>query len=218
MDAVTISPTIESRLHRIAFQLALFTILYNILEGFVATILGYDDKSLALFGFGADSFIEVISGLGIAHMIVRMRMHPDRNRGTFERTALRITGFSFYGLATGLLATGVYNLSTGHKPETTLWGVIISLVSILIMWALIYGKTKVGNQLRSEAILADAECTRVCIYMSVVLLVSSGINEITKLPGVDAIGALCLAALSFKEGKECFTKAASNELCACKDD
>jgi divalent metal cation (Fe/Co/Zn/Cd) transporter len=34
-------------------------------------------------------------------------------------------------------------------------------------------KTRVGKQLGSDAILADANCTRVCVYMSVVLLLSS---------------------------------------------
>ena len=52
-----------------AYQLSLFTIFYNIVEGLVSMILGYKDETLALFGFGVDSFIEVVSGIGIAVMI-----------------------------------------------------------------------------------------------------------------------------------------------------
>ena len=89
-------------LHKSAFSLALFTIVYNIVEGIVSTYFGYENESLALFGFGIDSFIEVISGLGIAHMILRIQRQPDSNRDKFEKTALRITGFSFYGLVSGL--------------------------------------------------------------------------------------------------------------------
>jgi divalent metal cation (Fe/Co/Zn/Cd) transporter len=55
----------------------------------------------------------------------------------FERTALRVTGAAFYLLAVGLAVTAVYNLFTAHKPETTLPGLIISLVSIAAMWLLV---------------------------------------------------------------------------------
>ena len=74
-------------LYNIAFGLAIFTIVYNIAEGLISTYLGFEDESLALFGFGSDSFIEVISGLGIAHMIIRIQRKPNSNRDNFERTA-----------------------------------------------------------------------------------------------------------------------------------
>ena len=103
------------------------------------------DEALTLFGFGVDSFIEVISGLGILMMVLRIRRNPDTPRSQFERTALRITGTAFYLLAAGLAITAAYNVITGHKPTTTLPGLIIALVSIAIMWALVSGKRKVGR-------------------------------------------------------------------------
>jgi divalent metal cation (Fe/Co/Zn/Cd) transporter len=216
MNSISIIDANKRRLYRITFGLAIFTIVYNIIEGLVATYFGYEDESLALFGFGLDSFIEAISGLGIAHMVLRIRFQPDGNRDKFEKTALRVTGVAFYLLAIGLTVSGCYNIWTGHKPETTFWGVIISLISILIMWVLIFGKIRMGTQLNSEAILADARCTKVCIYMSVVLLATSAVYEITKIPYIDAIGTLGLAYFSFTEGKECFEKARGNEHCSCK--
>lgn len=206
------------RLYKVAFGLALFTIIYNLAEGLVATYFGYEDESIALFGFGVDSFIEMISGIGIAHMILRIWHYSKGDRDAFERTALRVTGFAFYGLAIGLLATGLYNVWTGHKPEATLWGVIIAIISIVVMLFLIYGKTRVGRQLHSDAILADAQCTKVCIYMSVVLLASSGIYEWTSFGYVDAIGALGIAWFSYREGRECFEKAKSNSYACCDHD
>jgi divalent metal cation (Fe/Co/Zn/Cd) transporter len=200
----TLTPETTNRLYRLAFRLAVFTIIYNIVEGLIAAYFGYEDESMTLFSFGLDSFIEALSGLGIAHMILRIRQNPDANRTAFERTALRITGFAFYILAVGLVLTGIYNLYTGHKPQTTFWGVVISVISIVVMLLLLYGKMKAGKQLNSSAILADAECTRVCIYMSLVLLASSGIYELTHIAYIDSIGTLGLAYFSFREGKECF--------------
>ena len=63
----------KESLYRWAYALALITIFYNILEGLVSVYFGMDDKTLALFGFGLDSFVEVISGVGIWHMVKRIR-------------------------------------------------------------------------------------------------------------------------------------------------
>lgn len=205
----------SSKLYNVAFGLALFTIIYNVAEGLISTYLGFEDESLALFGFGADSFIEVISGLGIAHMIIRIQRDPDSNRDQFERTALRITGFAFYILVFALVVTSLYNIWIGHKPITTFYGVVISTISILVMWLLVKWKRSVGYKLNSEPILADANCTMVCVYMSVILLVSSGIYELTSITYIDSIGTLGLAYFAFKEGRECFAKANSDKYCGC---
>jgi divalent metal cation (Fe/Co/Zn/Cd) transporter len=125
-----------------------------------------------------------------------------------ERTALRITGASFYLLATGLAATAIYDLYTAHKPTTALPGLLISLISIAIMWVLVMCKRKIGRGLHSAPILADANCSMVCIYMSVVLLASSLIYQLTGFGFVDSLGALGLIYFSIHEGKEAFEKAA----------
>ena len=213
MEKISITNT--NKLFKIAFGLAVFTILYNIVEGIVSTYLGFEDESLALFGFGSDSFIEVISGLGITHMILRIQGNPNSRRDDFERTALKITGTSFYILVFGLALTSVYNIYIGHKPITTFWGVIISIISIVVMWALVIWKKGVGTRLNSAPILADANCTLVCVYMSIILLISSGIYEIFGIPYIDSVGTLGLAYFAFKEGKECFEKAKNDHHGCC---
>jgi divalent metal cation (Fe/Co/Zn/Cd) transporter len=205
----------EQKLYNTAFQLSLFTIFYNILEGIVSMILGIEDETLSLFGFGADSFIEVISGIGIAAMIIRIRRNPESSKSKFEINALRITGTSFFLLSTGLLAGIVLNIVNQNKPVTTIWGVIISLVSIAVMVWLMLAKRNVGRKLDSDAIIADANCTRVCVYMSLVLLISSLIYELTGFAYADAIGAAGLLYFSISEGKEAFEKARGKE-CDCK--
>ena len=207
--------THKNKLYKTAFGLAVFTIVYNIAEGLISTYLGFEDESLALFGFGSDSFIEVISGLGIAHMILRIQNNPNSKRDDFERTALRITGIAFYILVFGLVITSFYNIWQAHQPLTTFWGVIISIISILVMWFLVLWKRNVGNQLNSAPILADANCTMVCVYMSIILLISSGMYELFGIPYIDSIGTLGLSYFAFKEGRECFEKAKSDKNCCC---
>ncbi len=140
-------------------------------------------------------------------MQVRQPTANDGLRARFERTALRITGGSFYLLAIGLLVTAVYNLVAGHRPEATLSGIVISLVSIAVMWALVMGKRRVGRALDSAPILADANCTMVCIYMSLVLLFASLVYQLTGFGFTDSLGAVGLIYFSVNEGRESFEKA-----------
>jgi divalent metal cation (Fe/Co/Zn/Cd) transporter len=214
---LTANTTVSTgRLYKVALALAIFTIIYNAVEGLVSTWFGYENGTLSLFGFGADSFIEVMSGIGIAHMVTRIQQNHKSKRDKFEKTALQITGLSFYILVAGLVITSLYNIYTGHKPTTTFWGIVISIISIVVMGLLIIGKTRTGKLLNSEAILADAECTRVCIYMSVILLISSTVYELTSFKYIDSIGTLGLSYFAFKEGKECFEKANSEKYCSCE--
>jgi divalent metal cation (Fe/Co/Zn/Cd) transporter len=210
-------PDREQQLHKWASALALFTIFYNFAEGMVSVFFGIEDGTIALFGFGVDSFVEVISGIGIWHMVKRIRQEGVRNRDAFERTALRITGTAFYILSAGMVITAGINIYQGYKPETTFWGIIVSVISILFMWALIHYKVKVGKELNSEAILADANCSRVCMWLSAILLLSSAGYELTGIGLMDSFGAAGIAYLSFREGREAFWKAKGSLQCNCQD-
>jgi divalent metal cation (Fe/Co/Zn/Cd) transporter len=214
MNSISLSGH-EKKWYDLAFILGIFTIAYNLVEGIIATWFGFEDETLALFGFGVDSFIEMISGVGIVYMVMRIRQQPHSDRSGFEKTALKITGYSFYLLVAGLTLSSLLTIYLGRKPVTTFWGVIVSLISIVVMLFLIYGKIKTGKALNSDAILADANCTKVCIYMSCVLLASSAIYEFTGFAYADALGTLGLAWFSYAEGKECFEKAANNKHCGC---
>lgn len=207
-----------NKLLRTAFVLSLITIIYNIAEGVVSVYFGLEDETLALFGFGVDSFVEVISGIGIFHMILRMKYSKIETRDEFEKTALRITGFAFYILTAGLVTGAGINIIQNAKPETTIVGVIISVISILTMYYLMNAKMKVGKEMKSDAIIADANCTKTCFYLSFLLLASSGLYEIFQIAYIDALGSLGIAYFAFKEGREAFEKIRTGNLaCSCDD-
>jgi len=206
MSAIT-DGNFENRLLKYALWLGIFTVVYNLLEGVVSIYFGATDETLTLFGFGVDSFIEVLSGIGIVAMVLRIQRNPDSPRSDFEKTALHITGTAFYLLAGGLGISVLYNIITAHKPVNTLPGVIISIISIAVMWLLVNTKRRVGHALHSEPILADANCTLVCVYMSLVLLASSFIYQFTGLGFIDSLGAVGLIYFSINEGKEAYEKA-----------
>jgi divalent metal cation (Fe/Co/Zn/Cd) transporter len=204
----------ELKQYKRAAVLAQITIFYNLIEGIVSVIIGVADETLSLFGFGADSFVEVLSGIGIWNMVQRMKHNPNADPGLFEKRALRITGTAFYILTVALLITASINLYQQHRPVTTFWGIIIAAISIFTMWALIHYKVKIGKQLNSDAILEDANCTKACLYLSFTLLLASVGYELTGIGGIDSMGAIVIAIFAFREGKESFEKA-RGELCRC---
>lgn len=219
MEIPTISSAettqMRSNLYKRASLLAQITVLYNLIEGVVSVSFGVKDETLSLLGFGIDSFVEVLSGIGIWNMVRRIRDNPDANPGPFEKKALQITGTAFYILGVGLFVTAGINLYQGHRPETTFWGIVIAVISIFTMWVLIYFKVKVGNQLNSDAILEDANCTKACLYLSFILLLASAGYELTGMGGIDSIGAVLIAIFSFREGRESFEKS-RGESCHCE--
>jgi len=215
---LTFGRPIQGRTHfyRWASALALLTIFYNTLEGCVSTFFGIQDKTIALFGFGLDSFVEVVSGIGIWHMIRRMKQTDAITHDSFEKRALQITGGGFYVLAVGLIVTSSSNIYRGSKPETTFWGIVVSVISILSMWALIHYKMKIGKQYNSQAMIADANCSKACMYLSIILLVSSVGYAVTGIGTIDPVGAIGIAVFSYREGKEAFDKSKGHPTCGCQ--
>jgi Cation efflux family len=205
------------QLYRTAALLALITVFYNTLEGLVSVWFGAEDETISLFGFGLDSFVEVISGIGIWHMVLRLGKGELSERDTFEKNALRITGYAFYLLTAGLTATSIISIFEGHRPTTTRWGIVVAVVSIASMWLLLHYKVRVGNALNSPAILADAACTRACLLLSLVLLAASAGYALTGIGWLDAAGSLFIAMFSAREGRETLRKA-RGLTCSCSGD
>ena len=141
-----------------------------------------------------------------------MKYEEVANRDKLEITALKITGVSFYLLTFGLTVGGILNIIENRSPETTVVGIIISVISLFTMYFLIKYKMKVGKELDSAAIIADANCTKTCFNLSIVLLVSSALYEIFKINYIDVLGSLVIAYYAFKEGREAFEKAKEEKI------
>jgi len=206
--------SIDTKYFQYALILAILTIGYNLLEGLVSVYFGYQDETLTLFGFGLDSFVETISAIGILNMTINIRKNLTAERGSFEIQALKITGWCFYVLSAILAIGAILSLVENKAPETTFVGVLIGSISIISMWLLIIAKKNVGNKLNSDAMIADANCNLVCLYMSFVLLASSLLFELTGFGWIDSLGTAGIIWFSTKEGKEAFLKAKGNS-CEC---
>jgi divalent metal cation (Fe/Co/Zn/Cd) transporter len=214
-----VSLSINKKLLNTALILGFVTVIYNILEGGVSIYFGMSDGALSLLGFGIDSFVEVLSGIGVTHMILRMRYSKVTSRDDIERLTLKITGVSFYILTAGLVIGAILNIIRQVKPDTTVPGIIVSSISIITMYILMNYKLKVGKALNSDAIIADAHCTKTCFNLSIILLISSLLYMFLKISYIDILGSLGIAWYSFREGRESIEKSVSKNIsCSCEND
>jgi len=179
-------------------RLEYFTVAWNTLEGVVAVIAGAIAGSISLVGFGIDSFIEVTSG---ATLLWRMSVDSNvRRRERNERLSLRIVGVCFLALAAYIAFESLSDLVRRRAPEHSFPGIILACVSLVAMPLLSRAKKKVGTQLGSAAMHADARQTDFCVYLSAILLCGLVLNALLGWWWADPFAALVMVPLIAKEG------------------
>lgn len=185
----------QRRWRRRALWLSGLTIAYNVAEGLVSMGFGWADDSVALFGFGADSFIEVASALLV---LWKLLDHGSLER---ERKATSRIGWLFLFLAAGIAGGALLQITAHRHPPTTLPGLIIATLSLAFMVFLWRAKLGTARALDSATLAADAACSLACIQLSVVLFLGSLLFLLVpNLWWVDAAAATGLALLIGREG------------------
>lgn len=181
-------------------QLEYFTIAWNSLEGLVALVAGALAGSISLVGFGIDSFIEVTSG-GV--LLWRMSVDADlQKRERREKLSLRIVGVYFLALAAYVGYESISDLAGRNAPEHSIPGIILACSSLIVMPLLARAKRKVGNELGSAAMHADAKQTDFCAYLSAIVLSGLVLNAALGWWRADPGSALIMVPLIAKEGVE----------------
>jgi cation diffusion facilitator family transporter len=199
-------------LHKKALFLSYLTVGYNLVEGVLSLLAGYLAGSIALVGFGLDSFVESLSG-GI--MIWRFRRHADltpEEEERREKLATKLVGWTFFGLAAYVLYESLKKLIFQEAPAPSLLGIIIALVSLILMPLLFYLKLRTSTDLGSMSLKADAKQNLACAFLSLALLVGLGLNYFAGFWQADPVIGLIIAAVLGREGYETLK---SEKLCSC---
>ena len=203
MSAAATTAARRERLHSRGVRLEWFTVAWNVVEGVVAIGAGLLTGSVSLIGFGADSFIEVISAVALLWRLRKAGPNASaEERGEAERRALYLVAATFFLLAAYIAYEAAGTLLSGEGPEDSTVGLVISVVSLLIMPALAYGKQRTGREMGSEALKADAVETWVCSYLSLALLAGVGLNAAFGWWWADPVGALAMLPVIVWQGWE----------------
>jgi divalent metal cation (Fe/Co/Zn/Cd) transporter len=184
------------------------TVAWNIIEGIVAIASGAASGSIALVGFGIDSFIETSSG-GI--LLWRLQAeHRGEDAKRVERKALKLVGVSFLLLTAYVAFDSAKSLIEREAPERSIIGIIIAVLSLIVMPWLAYQKRETARNLSSSALKADSRQTSLCAYLSVILLAGLLLNALIGWWWADPIAGLCMVPIIVNEGR----KAMRGETCS----
>jgi divalent metal cation (Fe/Co/Zn/Cd) transporter len=190
----------NSNLHKKALGLSYFTVGYNIVEGIASIAAGFWAGSIALVGFGLDSFIESMSG---SIMIWRFGKHEKLSKEEeekIEKKAVKLVAITFFILAAYVLFESVKKLLRREISDPSIIGIIIAMVSIIVMPILFHLKYKIGKQIKSRSLMADSKETLACMFLSAALLVGLGLNYLYGFWHADPIVGLIIVAYLLKEG------------------
>jgi divalent metal cation (Fe/Co/Zn/Cd) transporter len=171
------------------------TITYNVVEAAVALTAGTAASSGALVGFGLDSIVEVASAVAVAWQF------SGRDPEARERRALRLIALSFFALAAYVTVESARTFFTAAAPETSVTGVVLAAVSLVVMPALSAAQRRTGRELGSASAVADSRQTLLCTYLSAVLLAGLLLNALWGWWWADPLVALAIAFVAVKEGR-----------------
>ncbi len=190
------------RLRR-ALGLEYLTVGWNVVEGFVAVTAALLAGSVALLGFGIDSFVESASGA-----VLVWRLRAER-RGLaaaqverLDARAHRLVGVSLLLLAAYVAVEAGLALWGREEPRPTLVGVALTVVSLSVMQWLARAKRRAARDLGSRALAADAFQTSACFWLSLVTLTGLGLNAAFGWWWADPVAALGMTAFIAREGLE----------------
>ncbi len=196
----------REQLYKTANILLILTILFNMIRGSISLTYGFMNNSLALLGFGIDSFVELVYGAVVWNVVQRTSEESFTDISGAEQKILKITGIAFYALSCILLIASAYNIFRGYEPGKTSAGAIIAVISFSSAFALFYFKSNIGDKLDSNLITADAGITKTSLYTSACLLISS-LGYIVTLFGIfDSLGAVLISVFIFFKGRKALQK------------
>lgn len=193
-------------------RLEYLTVGWNVIEGLVSVGAAVAAGSVALLGFGIDSFVETTSGLVLIWRL-RAERHT-RDPEEIERLDLRahkLVAISLLVLAAYIAFDAAKTLLLRERPEPTLVGVAITTVSLAVMWWLARAKRSTARSLGSRALEADSFQTTACFWLSLITLAGIGLNAALGWWWADPVAALGMTYFLVSEGREAWR----GETCAC---
>jgi divalent metal cation (Fe/Co/Zn/Cd) transporter len=186
-----------------ALRLEYLTVGWNLAEGAIAVGAALLAGSVALLGFGIDSFVESASA-GILIWRLRAEAHSADRAAVerLDRTAHRLVGISLLLLAAYVAIDATLTLVHGDRPRPSVVGIAVTAISIGVMVWLARAKRRLADALGSRAMRADAFQTTACWWLSIVTLGGIGLNAIAGWWWADPVAALGMTVLLVREGRE----------------
>jgi len=120
---------------RRALRLEYVTVGWNLVEGVLAVAAALAAGSVALLGFGVDSFVESTSGSVLIWRLLAERRAADPERvERVERMAQQLVAGSLVALALFVTVDATRSLWQRDVPDSSTVGIGVLAVSVAVMW------------------------------------------------------------------------------------
>jgi divalent metal cation (Fe/Co/Zn/Cd) transporter len=193
-------------------RLEYLTVGWNVVEGVVSVAAALAAGSVALLGFGIDSFVETTSGLILIWRLrAEVRASDPEEIERLDQRAHKLVALSLFLLAAWVAFDAVRALVTGERPEPSGVGIAITSLSMGVMWWLARAKRRTAVALGSRALEADSFQTTACWWLSLVTLSGIGLNAAFGWWWADPVAALGMTWFLVSEGREAWR----GEDCGC---
>jgi divalent metal cation (Fe/Co/Zn/Cd) transporter len=167
-------------------------------EGGIALVAGVLAGSIALIGFGIDSFIEGLASLVIVWRFSGSRLLSDHAEGR----AQRLVAIQFFLLAPYVTFEALRHLLGGAHADTSWLGIALTTSSLIGMPILGVAKRRLADQLGSVATRGEGTQNLLCAYLAAAVLVGLLGNALFGLWWLDPLAALVIAGAAVREGIE----------------
>jgi divalent metal cation (Fe/Co/Zn/Cd) transporter len=196
-------PANRETLVRRALMLEQLSIAWMLIEGGAAIATGLLAHSVALIGFGFDSGLELISAVALYRRLrVELRDgNADEAEGS-ERKALWIVGVTLLLLCVYIAIDSGLTLYGRRAPEKSPIGFAVAVAALVAMPLLGRAKLRTGKAIGSRALVADAQETFACAWLSAAVVVGVGLNAACGWWWADPVAALLMVPLLIREGRE----------------
>jgi len=188
---------------RQALRLEWLTVGWNVVEGVIGVSAALAAGSVALLGFGIDSFVESASGGVLVWRLKaeRTAMAPAEIE-RLDHRARRLVGVSLYILSAYVAIDAALALWRRERPSASPVGIGLTVVSLFAMIWLARAKRRAAAGLGSQALKADAFQTTACWWLSLITLAGIGLNAALGWWWADPVAALGMTPLLVREGLE----------------
>jgi divalent metal cation (Fe/Co/Zn/Cd) transporter len=177
--------------------LAWLGVAWHVVEAAIAILAGVAASSIALIGFGADSFIEASAGI----VVLWRFASPRSGSAAAERRAQQLIAISFYALAAYVVVEAIRSLVGGDEPASSWVGIALTAFTAAAMPPLALAKARVGAQLGSSATSSEGRQNMLCAYLSLGVLAGLAANALLGWWWADPVAALAIAGLALREGR-----------------
>lgn len=195
----------ERTLRRIQ-QIQTITIGWMSVEVGVSLWAASRARSPALFAFGGDSGIELLSAIVV---LWRFRKHLADEAA--ERRASRIAGILLLALAVLIVVSSALTLLGYSEPKPSYPGIAVLIVAGILMPWLARQKRRLSSATQSAALRADAAESMLCAYLSWIALIGLSAHAYLGAAWADPVAALLITPLVAWEGRE----ALRGKACSC---